>query len=293
MKRLTLLKQLYSIERFYRDEYKVVSFIINYCYSVLPNQKLKFEIDCYNNLFITKNTSNPEGYACVIAHMDCIQKYLTKRKFIIQNGYIRAVYKNGLSAGLGADDSNGIWVALRLLEEVDNIKVVFTTEEESGGMGAEEASENIDFFSDVRFMIQADRRGSSDLITHTNGIDSASKQFIDDIAHITKKYNYKINSGTFTDVGILSENLLISGVNISCGYHNEHTDKEYTNLESLENCYNYIKEIILYLNDKQDFYTITVPKKSYSKLYHEDEFDCPCNHCRTFDCMNCKFSSTF
>ena len=37
-------------------------------------------------------------------------------------------------------DSNGIFIALKLLKEIDNIKVLFTVEEETGGIGAQEAA---------------------------------------------------------------------------------------------------------------------------------------------------------
>lgn len=291
MKDLQLLKKLYSIERSFREEYKVISFIINYCYTELNNCKLNFELDHYNNLFITKSSTNPSGYACVIAHMDCIQAYTTKRKIISNNEYIRAVYMNGKSAGLSADDSNGIWIALKLLKEIDNIKVLFTVEEESGGVGAQEASTNIDFFSNVMYLIQADRRGSHDLIIHTNGINSASPDFIKRISNISKQYNYFNAYGTFTDVGILAEETKISGINVSCGYYHEHTDKEYTNYSELLNCYKFIKSVILETKDENKFYTIDVPERKHDyikSIYLLNEYDdLPCNYCRTFDCAHC------
>ena len=186
-------------------------------------------------MFITKSTTNPDAFTCVIAHMDTCQNYKMQRKIYMQGNKILATYKDGTSAGLGADDSNGIFVALKLLKEIDNIKVLFTVEEETGGTGAQEAAINIDFFSDVMYLIQADRRGSHDLIVHTNGIDSASPDFIKRISSISKQYNYFNAHGTFTDVGILAEETRISGINVSCGYYHEHTEKEYTNYTELLN----------------------------------------------------------
>lgn len=294
MKDITLLKRLYSVEHGFREEYKMMSFIINYCHSELKDCKLNFEFDHYGNLFITKNTTNPDNYICIIAHTDAVQRYTTKRKICISGDFIFGIYKDGNKAGLAADDANGIFVALKLLKEIDNIKVLFTVEEESGGIGAQEASMNTDFWENVMFLLQADRRGSSDLITHTNGIDSANREFVEVIKPISKKYGYKENRGTFTDVGILAEELKLSGVNISCGYYNEHTDNEYTNYKELLNCYNYIREIIMSLKDSNIIYPIEVPKKfsysSYVKNYtypREFEDDLPCDYCKTFDCMNC------
>lgn len=294
MKDLILLKKLYLIERRFREEYKVISFILNYCHKELFNCNLKYEIDYYGNLFITKNTTNPKSYACVVAHMDCVQRYTMSRKITIGGDIISAVYADGNSAGLSADDSNGIWVALKLLKDIDNLKVVFTCEEESGGQGADAASENIDFFLDVMFLIQADRRGNSDLITHTNGFETASPKFVERIKPISDKYQYKSNIGTFTDIGILAGELEISGVNISCGYYNEHTDREYTNFLELQNCYEYIKEIITSLKDENEIYTITVPKQilhspTYIPAPIEYDYEIPCDTCTTWDCLRCPY----
>lgn len=290
MKDLQLLKKLYSIERSWREEHRIVSFIINYCHKELKESNIEFELDHYGNLFITKSTTNPDAFACVIAHMDTCQNYKMQRKIYMQGNKILATYKDGTSAGLGADDSNGIFIALKLLKEIDNIKVLFTVEEETGGTGAREAAANVDFFSDVMYLIQADRRGSHDLIVHTNGIDSASPDFIKRISSISKKYNYFNAQGTFTDVGILAEETRISGINVSCGYYYEHTEREYTNYTELLNCYKFIKSIILETKDENKFYTIEVPERKYGyvkSIYPSEYDDLPCDHCRTFDCMHC------
>lgn len=292
---LNLLKRLYLIDHPSKEENDMISFILNYCYKI---PKLTFFLDSYNNLFITKNTTNPEYYPCVVAHMDTIQTFTKPRELYICKNIIRARYISTKEpCGLNADDCNGILVALQLLETLPNLKVCFTVEEEIGGNGAEEASANYEFFSDVMYLIQADRKGGNDLIIHTNGIDSASLQFIKDIAHICEQYYYVEDWGTFTDVGVLSENLCLSGVNVSCGYYNEHTVNECCNLLELENCLNFIHSVIVTLQNKKSAYTITIPKSKYkySSYYSSfendtptDEYDdMPCNHCKTQDCMHC------
>ena len=212
---LKLLKRLYLIDHESTNEHDMISFILNYCYKI-PH--LIFSIDKERNLFITKNTTNPENYACVVAHMDTIHNFTSARELVIKNNIITAKYiKSGIQCGLNADDCNGILVALQLLETLPNLKVCFTTQEEIGGIGAYEAANNIEFFLNVRYLIQADRRGNKDLITHTNGIDSASEKFVEDIQSLMEKYNYSESIGTFTDIGVLASKLLISGVNVSCG----------------------------------------------------------------------------
>ena len=299
---LKLLKRLYLIDHESCKEHDMVSFILNYCYKI-PH--LTFSIDKECNLFITKNTTNPEKYACVVAHMDTVHSFTSARELVIKNNIITARYiKSGLQCGLNADDCNGILVALQLLEALPNLKVCFTTKEEVGGIGAEEAANNIEFFLDVRYLIQADRRGNDDLITHTNGINSASKEFVKDIESLMEKYGYLEGIGTFTDIGILADKLLISGVNVSCGYYNEHTFKECCNINELNNCLNFIHDIIVSLDGQNTVYEIKAQKpykdtytynySSYDNYKYDDSpndgYDLPCDNCIDQDCMHCKYT---
>lgn len=299
---LKLLKRLYLIDHESTNEHDMISFILNYCYKI-PH--LIFAVDSERNLFITKNTTNPENYACIVAHMDTVHNFTTARELIIRDGIISAQYiKSGLPCGLNADDCNGILVALQLLETLPNLKVCFTTQEEIGGKGADVAADNIEFFLDVRYLIQADRRGKSDLITHTNGINSASDEFVKDIESLMEKYGYSEEIGTFTDIGILANKLLISGVNVSCGYYNEHTFKECCNINELNNCLNFIHDIIVSLDGQDTFYKIEAQNPygyihDYSKYDYgnysyddspKDDYSLPCDHCSNQDCMNCKYT---
>ena len=294
---LKLLKRLYLIDHESCKEHDMVSFILNYCYKI-PH--LTFSIDKECNLFITKNTTNPENYACIVAHMDTVHSFTSARELVMHNNIVSAYYiKSGIQCGLNADDCNGILVALQLLETLPNLKVCFTTQEEMGGKGAQEAANNIEFFLDVQYLIQADRRGNNDLITYTNGINSASKKFVEDIQPLMDKYNYSEGVGTFTDIGVLADELLISGVNVSCGYYNEHTFKEICNISELNNCLNFIYDIIISLNDKDTMYSIQ-PQKPYENYsntnygnyvyndYPKDDYSLPCDYCTDQDCMHCK-----
>ena len=83
------------------------------------------------------------------------------------------------------------------------------------------------FFDDVRFVIQPDRKGNSDLITNIGYSGLCSDEFIEAIE--PKKWNYKEESGLMTDVLTLKENGLgVSCINVSCGYYNAHSDEEIT-----------------------------------------------------------------
>lgn len=298
---IELLKRLLIIDHPSKQEYPMLSFIINECYKI---GGLEFEMDCYNNIFITKNTSNPDYYVAVIAHTDCVLPHPNK-SVVIRNGVITGKdSKNGKQIGLGCDDAVGVCLALQLLKVMPNLKVCFTTEEEIGFLGATEAAENLEFWFNVSYMIQADRHGTTDLITHTNGIFSTSDEWLEFTKPIAAKYGYKEEYGLGTDVGELAGLLCLSGANLSCGYFKEHTDKEYANVIGIQNCLNLMAEIILSVPaDRQ--YTIDV-KSSYYNWYKyytgeydtrdyaaddypkEDDYELPCDHCQhNYDCMNC------
>ena len=141
---LKLLKRLYLIDHTSGFEHPMISFILNYCYKI-PH--LTFEMDRERNIFITKNTNNLDAYPCVVAHMDSVNNFVASRELIQTGNIISARYTHsGLQCGLNADDSNGICCALQLLEVLSDLKVLFTTQEESGGQGAICACENVDFF---------------------------------------------------------------------------------------------------------------------------------------------------
>lgn len=314
---LNLYKRLLSVNHPSKSEYPMMSLVINECYKI---GNLEFEIDNYCNIFIKKNTTNPEYYPCVVAHMDCVLDRPNRIVKIKKDKIYGINPTTNKQIGLGMDDANGVCCALQLLKAVPDLKVCFTTEEEIGYNGAEIAAENIDFFNDVSYMIQADRRGKSDLITHTNGIDSASEDWLQDITPLMAQYGYVEEWGTGTDIGELAEKLQLSGVNISCGYDNEHSDSEHTILPHLQNCLNFMEAILKTIplvkqyeihpvipywhryNDYGKGYNFTwdqewdYDSKSKAKTVTSEypkewDDDLPCYHCKDYDCMHCPYDS--
>lgn len=292
---LHLLKTLYLINRGSKTEAPMLNFILNYCRNL---KNVNIEIDNEKNLFITKNTTNPLYMPCVIAHMDTVFDYNFERELVQRGDFIFAIdAKTKKPCGLMADDSNGIYCALMLLNLFSDIKFCFTTQEEIGGIGATIAVDNIEFFKNVNFFLQADRRGNSDIITFTNGRKIVSEVFTKDIFPIIKKYNYTTTNGIFTDVGEIVFWTEVSGINISCGYYNEHSEKETCNIQELHKCLCLMREIIISLKDKKP-YKVTLSSedtriknkfinnfyKDYDNFYFES---LPCDTCVNMDCMNC------
>ena len=136
--------------------------------------------------------------------------------------------------GIGADDKNGIWVALRLLDHIPNMKAVFFVGEEVGCKGAENVDMN--FFKDCKFVIECDRCGNGDFIYTAMGVDLCTAKFMDKLN--LKGYGYAPAIGRSTDVVTLARRgIKVSVCNVSCGYYAEHTMNEITRYDDLLKCY--------------------------------------------------------
>lgn len=235
---MELLKKLYETYSPSEGEKKMVKFIKSWITENVP------DAICYKeskNLYVVKGES--VTYPCMVAHMDQVQHIHSKdfRAHMIGDTILGFSEKNKRQEGLGADDKNGIWVALKCLQKYDVFKCAFFMGEEIGCVGSSKA--DMTFFTDCRFVLECDRRGNSDFITHISSTELCSKEFLNDAEIST--FGYKENRGMMTDVLELKENGLdVSCVNISCGYYNPHTDHETTSWSDLNNCLALCEHII-------------------------------------------------
>ena len=143
--------------------------------------------------------------------------------------------------GLGADDKNGIWIALSCLKKYPAMKVAFFVQEEVGCRGSSNA--DMDFFGDVLYVIEPDRRGAHDLITEIGWSEMCSREFIDAIE--AARWQYAPTDGMMTDIEALKERgLEVNCINLSCGYYNPHTHHEITVIRDLLNCLDFVEHII-------------------------------------------------
>ncbi len=228
---MKLLKRLYEVHSPSGHEKRMSAFVRKYCEGlpgcVVTNDKA-------GNLYVTKG--NAETYPCVVAHLDEVHKARPK-KFRV------AIYKGNFllggdadimrPCGIGADDKNGIWLALRLLEKHNFAKAVFFVGEEIGCVGSWAC--DMDFFNDCRFVLQGDRCGGTDFIDCANGTELCTNDFKKALG--LSKFGFKTTNGATTDVMTLKQrDLPICCANVGCGYYNPHTIDEYTDFSELENC---------------------------------------------------------
>lgn len=216
----------------------MIAFLVSYLKSL---SGVKLGKDSYGNLYAWKGES--ETYPCIVAHLDQVQRNHPRdfRSIECRDLIFGYSAKEHSICGLGADDKNGVIIALEAIKKYDCMKVVFFKEEETGCHGSSHAE--MKFFDDCRYVIQCDRRGNSDLITNIGCSDLCSEKFIQDID--PEKWGYKEETGMMTDVEALKERgLSVSAINMSCGYYNPHTDEEITVKRDLEKCWKFVQHII-------------------------------------------------
>ena len=142
---------------------------------------------------------------------------------------------------MGADDKCGLWIGLKCLQKFDCLKLAFFVGEEVGCKGSGLA--NMAFFGDCRFVIEPDRKGSEDLITQIGWTPLCSDDFLKDIGF--KKFGYKETDGMMTDIEALKDHgLMLSCINVSCGYYKPHSNEEFVYKPALLNCFAFVEHII-------------------------------------------------
>lgn len=185
-------------------------------------RKYNPNMDEFGNITLVKGKA---PYDCFVAHLDTVHSDDPEPTFFGE--YITSI--NG--HGIGGDDKCGIIACLDLIEKLDNVKVVFFTEEERGGIGSRNF--DTDFLKDVKYVIEIDRRGQHDFIQNSGSVELCTDEFVKEFISLNK--DYKTERGTFTDVNNLRYKVPVCMANISSGYYNPHTNKEYINLKHLQN----------------------------------------------------------
>ena len=172
---------------------------------------------------------------CILlsAHMDVVEP-IPELSTIIKDS--RIWHRN--QGILGADDRAGLAMIVSILKSASNtsfrgtLKIAFTTEEEVGQRGAESISPL--FFWDVDCAISLDRRNGSDIVTSNSKQRYCSEVYGKIFEQVSKdlwsgQADYTMVEGGVSDLRVWSS-LGVESVNLSIGYHNEHTPTEYLNL---------------------------------------------------------------
>lgn len=240
-----LLLKIVSVQSSYNDDTDINKFIIDL---LSKNKSIKLSKDAFGNIYAVKGEGK-SGYKCIVCHTDTVHSIKTNRKVFEHNGHLFAMsdsitkYGSPLTqTGIGGDDRCGVYTCIKALEVQDDVKAVFFRFEESGCQGSNASI--ISFFNDCNFVIQCDRKGNSDFITHTNGILVASDAFENAMKPLYEAKGFAKTIGVATDIGALKRRgLKVSAVNLSSGYFDPHSATETIDLKGLENCFNLVLDM--------------------------------------------------
>ncbi len=172
----------------------------------------------------------------LVAHLDTKYNVIPHEVVLVNQKKYEAYDINDNRCILGADDRNGVWTMLELYEQYHNkIGFIFTWNEEIGCVGAKNLATQFQplLKEKVMYYIQIDRKGTNDLAYYTTYDVLMSEKFS---SRLEEFESYRVVQGTSTDIKHLSEYTNISSINISAGYHYEHTNSEYCD-------YHYIKKL--------------------------------------------------
>ena len=238
-----------------------------HCVRVAKSLNAKVRQDKHGNLYIIKGKA--KNYPCVVAHLDSVHKINDRLEVLEYNGMLTGFNPSTMKqSGIGGDDKVGIYIALKCLEQFDNIKLAFFVSEEVGCVGSRSA--DMSFFNDCRYVLQADRRGKGDFITTASGTELSGAEFQKAVQPYLTLYGFKKESGMMTDVMQLKENgLKVACANVSCGYYRPHSADEYIVIADVENTLNLFHSIIKNL---KQVYSHEYTPKVYTGSYYGSNY---------------------
>lgn len=204
---------------------------------------------------------NKKGYlyakgtlpVCITAHLDTVHKQPVAVIEITENG-------NAVSSpqGIGGDDRCGVFMIQKIVENGYRPTILFCEDEEVGGVGSDIfcRSPYISDLSEMKFIIELDRKGSHDIVFYEDENESFHK-------FCTKTTGYKEAFGTFSDISNICPDCGVSGVNVSCGYYKAHTLDEYVVMSEMLDSIKAVEKLLDKANDCQQFEYTCVPKHRY------------------------------
>jgi hypothetical protein len=234
-----LLIDTLSVQSYSGQEDLMIAYIQQFVKDNVPQATIEVKD---NNIYVTKGTA--DYYPCIVSHTDTVHNIHQDFGVYERDGVLFA-FSNDVEAqvGIGGDDKVGVWIGLQMLLDKDVVKCAFFHSEEIGCVGSSAADMN--FFKDVGYCFQSDRRGNKDFVNNIYNVELFSEEFSHKISSTLKKYGYAETSGALTDVYQLKLNGLdVCVANMSSGYYAPHTDKEVVDVADATNCCDMISSLI-------------------------------------------------
>lgn len=188
----------------------------------------------------------------LVAHMDTVHD-------LLPDLIVYDFEKDTISCaeGIGGDDRCGIYMILEIIKNY-NCSVLFCEDEEIGCVGARKFVET-DLAKELEFnyAIELDRKGSNDAVFY----ECDNEDFEE---FITKEF-YKTAYGSMSDISVVAPALGCAAVNLSCGYYNAHTTKEYVVLGEMEKGIEEVCKVLERTTEEDKFEYI---EREYDNYYY-------------------------
>lgn len=180
--------------------------------------------------------------------------------------------------GLGADDRAGVFSILMLIKAGYRPSIIFLTQEETGGCGAEALIKDYPKpLTSLNFLIELDRRGTNDAVYYNCG-NVDFENFISSFGLVTEQ-------GSFSDIYVIAPAWDTAAVNLSIGYFDEHTRHERLEYRNMFEIIERVKKILENCGEKHyDFQPVTHESFQLRVIDGLAECDC-CNKWFTQDSM--------
>jgi hypothetical protein len=228
------------------SDYKLFERLVSLSQNELKKAMAQYLKAKYDKVIFTKDYLVAVGDIpiALVAHLDTVYKtpvsnlYYDQRKGVLWS-----------PDGLGADDRAGVFAILKILQDGYRPSVIFTTDEEKGGLGASTLAMQDCPIPNLKYMIELDRRGSNDCVFY----DCYCPEFVDYV----ESFGFCEKYGSFSDISFLMGEWLICGVNLSVGYEEEHSYAEHLYVGPL---FDTIKKVKKMLDEKD------IPDFEYDEL---------------------------
>ena len=193
-------------------------------------------------------------YALICSHLDTIND---SKKIKLQNsdieidGDIIRLSQSSLAKCLGGDDRCGVYSALQLIDLGFPFGFAFFCDEEIGCIGSSMLAKDIDENKSITAFISLDRRGLDNVAVY--GYNNS------DLINLFENEGYIEVDGSITDVSVLSEQSSrnLACVNLSVGYYNEHTKREFINIYGIQRVIKTLIKLCFVLSKKAFTYNVS------------------------------------
>ena len=246
----------------------------------LDKRKLSWKYDVVGNILVTKGEA--EYFPCIVSHMDTVHDIVPNFKIMTvkhKDGHDIWYAKDGnTKTGIGGDDKCGVFSCLYALEKLDNVKVIFFTQEEGGCKGSRDI--DLSLLEDAGYIIQLDRWGRKDFICKDSTTPFVSEEFNDLLLETKIKFGYSDASGLVTDsVKLFRRGIGVSCINVSCGYYQHHTNSEKIDLNQYWNSLRFLIETVevlgenAYHHEEVKSKTVVTGYRHWPSSYEYDAYD--------------------